>query len=559
VTAPIITAHPVQLTFAAACADVYGEESHARAAGPRRGIAYLVSSEYAATAAQVVGECPLGETLWLRFSGGLRPAQLVFRDEEADCAVLVLRPAIISQLALRLYSGLCQPGDACQTWAASPNLRAPGEVVQALVLEPLGEDELRAPALLLHMVAGAARGGPGEPWYKDLAGCPFLHNGYVVGHLRTVKNHGGMTQILCCAAPYVDALLAARALENSAAPALAQAPPRQPPKASYSPLHYVQRKSDEARALDACKAAAPPLLVFAPERHGKTWFLSHLLGMVKRAGGVAVSVNLERLPAPAWTSLPAFLSELQKRLLERLAEAWNEPHLAKPGALSELPITELFAVVLQRCGPRGFYLGLDQFDTLRDTMFLEGFIALLAEWVERSQREPSWSLLRILLFSSTAPDWLVRPLPARPFTVQPQELPDLSTAQLGALCRLHGLEPSPTEIAQLQALIGGQPYLWRVALYAAALRGETLAGILQQRAGAASLFQPFLATCERRVAAQPGLFPTLLRVLRDQPLEALDRLLLPRLERMGIVRRDSRDARHPEYTLRYPLYRLLLQ
>ena len=113
--------------------------------------------------------------------------------------------------------------------------------------------------------------------------------------------------------------------------------------------------------------------------------------------------------------------------------------------------------------------------------------------------------------------------------------------------------------AALQALVGGHPYLARIAFYAAASRAESLGEVLRDRGGTETVFDPFLEACQRRAAAQPGLWPTLLRVLREQPLEALDRLLLPRLERMGIVRRLEGPGPHPEYALRYPIFRRLLE
>jgi len=539
VQGPHITAHPVQLTFAAACADLYYEENDAANGVVRRGIAYLIRADRAVTAAQAVRERSNGQTVWLRFSGGLRAATVLARDEEADCALLKLWPAVMSQLVLTLRRGLCQPGDACQTWEARPTLRSAGHVVQALVHEPLGEDELRGPALLLHLVAGSER------WHPDLAGSPILHDGYVVGHLRAIIHQAGETMLRCCPAPYVEAL--------ELLPGAAQPP--QPPKAGYAPAWYVARPEEEARALSALKPPARPLLVFASEGHGKTWFLHRLLERVRAAGSLGLCVNLERLPSQSRTSLDAFLGELGQRLYRQLA---NQLGSAVSGAEGR-HVEDLLELALRSAGPRSLYLLLDQFDLLRDTMFHDSYTALLADWAERSiGNQGVWSGLRIVLMSATAPDWLMRPLAARPFVVQTQELADLSRAQLLELARLHQLQPEPAELDTLQKLIGGQPYLARVALYAAACRGEPLGEVLQGRGAAPAVFDAFLESCHRRVASQPGLWPTLERVLREQPLEALDRLLLPRLERMGIVRRVEPAGPHPEYRLRYPLYRRLL-
>jgi hypothetical protein len=537
VTAPVITAHPVQLTFAAACADVYHEEQAASEGAARCGVAYLIRADRAVTCAQVVRDRAVGQPVFLRFSGGLRAATVLARDEEADCALLELRSAVISQLALTLRRGLCAPGDVCQTWSSRPTLRAPGQVVQALVEEPLGEDELRGPALRLHLVAGSER------WHESLAGSPILHDGFVVGHLRAITEAGGEAVLVACPAPHIEAL---ELLPDAARPP-------QPPKAAYAPAWYVARPDEEARAFAGLETPSRPLLVWAPEGHGKTWFLHHLLSAVRRRGDIGVRVNIERLPALSQASLSALSAELSQRLHRQLAADFGS---ALDGT-STLPLTELLELGLRAAAPRRLYVALDQFDMLRDTMFHEGASALLADWIERSATREVWQGLRLLLFSATAPDWLMRPLASRPFAALTQELPDLSLSQLESLCHLHQLAPEPSELQALAAQIGGHPYLSRVALYAAASRGETLGDVLHSRGS--TVFEPFLEACQRRVAAQPGLWPTLLRVLREQPLEALDRLLLPRLERMGIVRRVDLDGPQPEYALRYPLYRRLLE
>ena len=70
----------------------------------------------------------------------------------------------------------------------------------------------------------------------------------------------------------------------------------------------------------------------------------------------------------------------------------------------------------------------------------------------------------------------------------------------------------------------------------------------------AQVFDGFLETCRLRLMAQPGLWPTAERVLRGKSLSALDRLVLPRLERLGIVRIQGETCK-----VRYPLYLRLLE
>lgn len=551
---PVITAHPLQLTFAAACADVFSQDPANHEGLPRRGVGYLVRADRAVTAASVVEGCPVGQPVFMRFSGGVRPAYLLAVDTEADCAILELRPAIISQLALTLRRGLSQHGDACQTWSSLPTLRGAGQVVQALVSEPLGEDALRGPAMLLHMVAGSER------WHPSLAGSPILHDGYVVGHLRAFASDGGETLLVACPAPYIDAL--------QQSPGLSVTRPPQPPKAGYAPDWYVSRPEAEAAAQRTLESPERPLLLRAPDGHGKTWFVQHLLAGQKARGHLTLYINIERLPSLRTLSMAAFSELLSDRLQQLAGEAApvaraflpdGRALTAEDGSL-RAPHASLQRL-LRGADGRRVYLALDGLDALRDTMIQDECLAMLSNWAQRSRREPGWHALRLILVSASSPEWLVQPLADRtlPLVTQLLELPDLSATELLELALLHQLQPTPDELVALQALVGGQPYLARVALYAASVRGLPLGDVLHRRTGMPTVFDPFLEACQRRVASQPGLWPTLERLLRGQALEALDKLLLPRLERMGIVRRTISTSVEPTYKLRYPLYMHLLE
>ena len=91
---PSITAHPTQLAFATACADVHRTDSIALGVtgSSRYGVAYLVRPDWAVTAATVVRGLYPGQSMLLKFSGGEHRARLARVDVEADCALLRLEP-----------------------------------------------------------------------------------------------------------------------------------------------------------------------------------------------------------------------------------------------------------------------------------------------------------------------------------------------------------------------------------------------------------------------------------------------------------------------------------
>lgn len=571
----VVTAHPTQLAFAAACADVHRTDSFALggASKERAGISYLIHPDWAVTAASVVRGLHPGQSVRLRFSRVEHRARLFASEPESDCALLRFEQPVRDHVPLLLYSGQPQPGASWQTWAAAPTLRSPGQVVSGLIHEPLGEDPLRGPAMVLKVLSGTS-------FFQDnLAGAPVLYNGRIIGHLRG-RHPEDPQGLLGCPTTQVQAMLLLSLPGGTVSPGPAVEPRElvdpaefmQPPKAPYSRRFYIARPELEDRALAYLTEPGRPLVLWAPERHGKTWLLERLLdqlcghsGESPRAGSGAniLRLNFERLAAEAYTGLEAFQQEIASQLTAQFASHPEAGRDATSAALrawrsAEDPSERLAALFGEVLLPRTrglLFLALDRVDGLREVPFIDPLLTALRSFLDRARSAATgWQRLRLILCSSLEPRWLVRHPGRSPFTLAPPlELPDLSLAALDALAQLHGLSFSAAELAQLAALIGGHPYLARLAMYAAATRGLRMEQLTSAARPGAQVFDGFLETCRQRLMAQPGLWPTAERALSGKPLGDIDRLLLPRLASMGLIRHEGETC-----APRYPLFKRLL-
>ena len=548
---PAITAHPTQLAFAAACADVHRTDlaSLGVAGAARSGVAYLVRPDCAVTAASVVRGMALGQALVLRFSSGEHRARLLRVDPEADCALLRIDPAVRNQIPMSFLSGPVQPGTHWQTWIATPTLRSPGHVVQGLVHQPIGEDELRGPALLLKTVSGT------NWWQPNQAGSPVLYGGRVIGHLRQVRSDPQSQSLCACPLLHVQSLLLLPGDGSFL----------QPPKAQYTRPFYISRPSVEQPALTLLEQPGQPVVLWAPERHGKTWLLDYLCEQLAQdEQSFVLRINCERLPSESYASLETFLQELIGQFtaqFQALPDVGRDLTTAalracRLAASPELRLDEVLATVFLPRTPQLLYLAFDRVDAIKDLMFQDTFLALLRGWLSRKDVAP-WNKLRLLLVTSMAPMWMTK-LPAKsPFTVVPPlVIPDFSLQQLEELAHLHDLPWQQAELTQLMSLLGGHPYLTRLAMYSAVAKGYSVEQIISPERPGVQVFDNFLETCRQRLLVQPGLWPTAERALQGKPLSALDRVVLPRLERLGLVRLNSGDGDSCE--ARYPLYKRLL-
>ena len=112
------------------------------------------------------------------------------------------------------------------------------------------------------------------------------------------------------------------------------------------------------------------------------------------------------------------------------------------------------------------------------------FCGLLRGWHEQGKHDKRWGKLRLVLAYSME-SFTTKDINQSPFNVgTPIDLDEFTIAQVQELAALHGL--SPSQIEPISELIGGHPYLVRLAFYNLALTtGQKVAKV--ERKGLALL------------------------------------------------------------------------
>ena len=142
--------------------------------------------------------------------------------------------------------------------------------------------------------------------------------------------------------------------------------------------------------------------------------------------------------------------------------------------------TDYFELYLLPELNRPLALGLDEVDEVfKYPAIASDFFGLLRAWHEESKTNPMWRNLRLVITHSKEV-YIPLNINQSPFNVGvPIELPQLNRTQVEELIERHGLNWSQAEVNRLIAMVGGHPYLVRVALYHTA-RGEiTLERLLE--------------------------------------------------------------------------------
>lgn len=310
---------------------------------------------------------------------------------------------------------------------------------------------------------------------------------------------------------------------------------------------YVERPSD-ALAGATIRQPGVTITIKGPRQMGKSSLLYRLLDTAQAAGKRTVLLDFQLVDTAALATADAFLRQWC---------AWLSDELGVPEQVD--PYWRLPIGPMQRCtaylkkyllpqvgGP--LTLAMDEVDRIFDTPYRSDFFAMLRSWHNTRQTGSVWRDLDLVLVTSTEPYQFVENLNQSPFNVGcTVELEDFTPAQVSDLNARHGAPLTAAEARRLMALVGGQPYLVRRALYLTATGERSAAALF---AGAQEERGPFgdhLRAHLLRLHEAPDLVVGLRGILRNHLCP--DERIYFRLRGAGLVRREG-SAVVP----RYPLY-----
>lgn len=249
---------------------------------------------------------------------------------------------------------------------------------------------------------------------------------------------------------------------------------------SLDSAFYVERPPIESDCYETILKSGALIWVKAPRQMGKTSLMSRILYHAAEHGCQTASLNFQSADAEFLTNLDQFLQwfcasiawELNRE--DKLETYWK-------GILgSKNKCTNYFQRYLLSELTTPLVLGLDEVDQIFEHPDIAtDFFGLLRAWYEREKNEAVWQKLRLVIVHSKE---VGNPLNINQslFNVGlPIELSELNQEQVQDLVRRHGLDFSAKQLEQLMAMMGGHPYLVRVALYQIARGKMTLEKLLQ--------------------------------------------------------------------------------
>lgn len=168
---------------------------------------------------------------------------------------------------------------------------------------------------------------------------------------------------------------------------------------------------------------------------------------------------------------------------------------------------------------------------------------MLRSWHESGKISPQWNQVRFVLAYSTEDDYIPVSINQLPFSAgSVVELPQLTPAQVLQLARSHALNWDETEVEQLIAMVGGHPYLVRLALYSLYRQETTLEQLLHDAPTEAGIYENHLRRHRELLDRDRELQQAWQKVIStSQPVELNPRQRY-KLYSMGLVQRQGNQV-----------------
>ncbi len=307
---------------------------------------------------------------------------------------------------------------------------------------------------------------------------------------------------------------------------------------------YVKRPGIECLCYETIMKPGSLIRIKAPKLMGKTSLMIKLLTYAAHQNYQTVYLDLSSVERGILTNLDKFLRWLclmvgrQLRLENQLNDYWDTEIWGSNDNCTvyfeEYLLAEIDCPVV---------LGLDEVDRLFPyTEVIEDFLGMLRSWHEKGKISESWKQLRLVMAHSTEV-YIPLDLNQSPFNAGvPVELLEFDKKQIQDLVRLHDLNWNDTQIEELMRMVGGHPYLVRLAMYHVSSLQVTLEQLLQEAATEAGIYSNHLRRHLETLQKCPELALALKKVVTSPEAIELDSMQIYKLHSMGLVQRQNNEV-----------------
>jgi transcriptional regulator with XRE-family HTH domain len=302
---------------------------------------------------------------------------------------------------------------------------------------------------------------------------------------------------------------------------------------------YIERPPIEAQCYQEIVHPGALIRIKAPRQMGKTSLMARILEQARNQGYRTVHLSFQLATSDVLSNVDKLmrwfcLCVSQKlRLPNQLADYWDDIF---DGNYNSTSYFEQYLLVATNSP---LVIGLDESDRVfAYPEVANDFFGLLRAWYEKAKygdRDSDiWKKLRLIVSHSTEV-YIPMNLNQSPFNVGLSiELPEFTLAQVQDLTHRYQLDWTH-QIGELMRLVGGHPYLVRVAMYHVAHQAIAFEQVLEQAATEVGIYSDHLRRLLWNLEQHPELANAFRNVVTAKAPVSLKSILAFKLNSLGLV------------------------
>lgn len=324
-------------------------------------------------------------------------------------------------------------------------------------------------------------------------------------------------------------------------------------------VFYIERQPQESQCYDEILRSGALIRIKAPRQMGKTSLMARILYHSGQQGYRAIPLTFQHADKEIFSSLDKLLHwfciQISRRLKlpSRVQDFWTDTYGSKDKC------TMYFEDYLLPEITYPLVLGMDEVDRVFEYPDIAAdFFGLLRAWYEEAgygiTGSSVWQKLRLVVVHSTE-GYIPLDINQSPFNVGlPIKLQEFTKDQVTDLASRHGLHWTSSQTEQLMTLIGGHPYLVRLAFYYLSRQQITWEELLNDAPTESGIYGDHLRRHLWSLQHNETLAQAFIQVLDGQGPVCLESEYAFKLHSLGLV-----EFRGNEVMPRFELYRQYFQ
>ena len=308
---------------------------------------------------------------------------------------------------------------------------------------------------------------------------------------------------------------------------------------------YMQRPPIEERCYEEIDKLGSLIRMKAPRQMGKTSLLTRILDRGEKSGNKSVALNLQLATSKSFHDSDTFLKwfcasiALELNIPNELSDYWDLADIVG----SSIACKNYFEQYLLPKVEQPLILGLDEVDRVFDyPEIYRDFFGLLRALHEEAKRRDIWNKLRLIIVHSTEV-YVPLDINQSPFNVGLSvELPEFTSIQVLKLAQRYQINWSNTEVEQLMTMVGGHPFLVRLALYHIARQNISLTQLLQTASTNTGIYKEHLRRQELLLQEGSELATAMREVATASNPISLNSVTMFKLQGLGLIKLDLDKA-----------------